>query len=200
MCNALLKPQRQSFWSGHCAYGFGRFSRLTMRLRSPCLQYRISVDKTELPKHRADAAHLPHQPLNRHVAAYGILGYELPSLLRQIDQDRTRFKHASGWPPGPFGSISAGFLLFGLSDRNSGEVWSLLPKVHEMRLVRQADFFQNDRRLHAVGRRQRIKLDSVRVLGRPFLRDGKWESLVMREWSGQTAGNGLSAEVSLTSR
>ena len=36
--------------------------------------------------------------------------------------------NGSGFPSGPFGSISAGILLLGLSDRNSGEFWSLVSK------------------------------------------------------------------------
>ena len=35
---------------------------------------------------------------------------------------------ASGWPPGPCGSMMAGILLFGLSDRNSGLNWSFASK------------------------------------------------------------------------
>src|SRR6476620_4730497 len=36
---------------------------------------------------------------------------------------------ARGWPSGPFGSMMAGILLLGLSERNSGEVWSLVSKL-----------------------------------------------------------------------
>src|SRR3546814_7911365 len=35
----------------------------------------------------------------------------------------------SGAPSGPFGSSIAGILLFGFSDIDSGEVWSLLSKL-----------------------------------------------------------------------
>src|SRR5471030_1848536 len=35
---------------------------------------------------------------------------------------------ANGLPPGPFGSRMAGILLFGFSDRNSGDIWSLVSK------------------------------------------------------------------------
>jgi hypothetical protein len=34
----------------------------------------------------------------------------------------------SGAPPGPCGSMIAGILLLGLSDRNSGEFWSFVSK------------------------------------------------------------------------
>src|SRR3990167_8963017 len=36
---------------------------------------------------------------------------------------------ASGWPPGPLGSMMAGILLLGLSERNSGDSWSWVSKL-----------------------------------------------------------------------
>src|SRR5580765_1150516 len=37
--------------------------------------------------------------------------------------------NGNGSPLGPLGSMIAGILLFGLSDRNSGDTWSLLSKL-----------------------------------------------------------------------
>jgi hypothetical protein len=60
--------------------------------------------------------------------------------------------------------MMAGILLFGFSDRNSGDSWSLLSK---------ADLFQHDRGFHAVRRGQRIQLQAFGVLGGPLFRDEK---------------------------
>src|SRR5690606_15499215 len=49
-----------------------------------------------LAEHRAEAAHLPHQPLQRLHARTGIGGQELAALLGEIDQDRTGLEDAVG--------------------------------------------------------------------------------------------------------
>src|SRR5262245_25182141 len=37
--------------------------------------------------------------------------------------------NGSGLPPGPFGSRIAGILLFGFSDKKSGDIWSFVSKL-----------------------------------------------------------------------
>src|SRR5262249_38741627 len=45
--------------------------------------------------------------------------------------------------------------------------------AHQVRLVRKAQLLERDGGLHAVGRGQRIELDAIRMLRRPFFRDRK---------------------------
>jgi hypothetical protein len=66
----------------------------------------------------------------------------------------------------------AGILPFGLSEE-FGRLLLVLAELDRVRLVRQAGLLQHDRDLHAV-QRERIKLEAIRVRGRPA-GDGKEE-------------------------
>ncbi len=57
------------------------------------------MKETELTEHRANAAHLEHEPLNSLVAGGRIPRQELAALLGEIDQDRTGFKQRQRLPP-----------------------------------------------------------------------------------------------------
>ena len=131
------------------------------------------MKETKLPEHRADTAHLPHQPLNRLVPARRVLRHELPALLRQINQDRSRFKQRQRLATRPV-RVERGRNLVVRIERQEFRRSLVVPaEIDQVRLIRKLGLFQHDRRLHAVGCGQRVKLDAVRVLGGPFLGDGE---------------------------
>jgi hypothetical protein len=54
---------------------------------------RVGREMVPLPEHRADTAHLEHQPFEADVARRGVLRDQFAAgLLGEIDQDRTRFE------------------------------------------------------------------------------------------------------------
>jgi hypothetical protein len=87
------------------------------------------VEEADLAKHRADAAHLEHQPLDGFVTAGRVLGSNWPVFSARYSRIAPDSNSGSGLPSGPLGSMMAGILLFGFSDRNSGDSWSLLSKL-----------------------------------------------------------------------
>lgn len=64
----------------------------------------------------------------------------------------------------------AGILLFGASEKLGAEL-VVAVEADQVRLVRQADFFQHDRGLDPVGRGQRVQLQALGMLGWPFAGD-----------------------------
>ena len=88
-----------------------------------------------LSGHRAEAAHLPHQPFEHGHALAQARRQEFAGLLAEIEQDRARFEDADRRWPGPSGSTMAGMRLFGLIARNSGccsplEMFDRLARVY----------------------------------------------------------------------
>ena len=73
-----------------------------------------------LARHRANATHLPHQPLihGNSVALYGAI--ELSGLAGEVLQDRARFKQAYRRAIQPLGIGDRGHAVVGESLRNSG--------------------------------------------------------------------------------
>src|SRR5437870_2254478 len=65
------------------------------------------MEEADLTEHRADTAHLKHQPLDRLVAVRRILRHEPASLVRQIDQNRSGFEQRAS-PRPSLRSASAG--------------------------------------------------------------------------------------------
>ena len=57
------------------------------------LFWEVAKKNIRLAHHRADAAHLKHQPLQHNRATFGIVGHEAPSLLGEINQNCARFKY-----------------------------------------------------------------------------------------------------------
>ena len=77
-------------------------------------------EKIGLTEHRADTAHLKHEPLNQFVALAHLLRKKLAGLFRQVHQDGARLEQRQRLPPGPSVSIMEGILLFGLTARYAG--------------------------------------------------------------------------------
>ena len=129
------------------------------------------MEKTQLAKHRADTAHLPHQPLQSGVALRWVLGQKLPRFFGQIDQDGPRLEQRQGLPPRAIGVEDGGNLVVRVQRQKTGVKLVVLGDADGVRLVGQAHFLQRNRHLDAIGRGQRIQLQPLRVLRRPCLGD-----------------------------
>ena len=73
-----------------------------------------------LAEHRADAAHLKHEPLQRLVLPAHAFRQELARLAGEVNQDRPDSIMAMGLPSGPSGSTMPGIFPLGLIFRYSG--------------------------------------------------------------------------------
>ncbi|CAI8716477.1 hypothetical protein EMIT0158MI4_110027 [Burkholderia ambifaria] len=129
------------------------------------------VEEADLAEHRADAAHLEHHPLDRLVAACGVLRDQLACLVGEIDQDRARFEQRQRPAVGAVRIDDRRDLVVRVQRQEFGRHLVVRVEAHEVRLVRQAGLLEHDRHLDAVGRRQRVQLETVGMLGRPFFRD-----------------------------
>ena len=162
-------PARRSS-STRAAASTHRRSACSGRLSSHS-RAREFMEEADLAEHRPDMPHLPQHPLQRLVPARAGGG----SNSRSCRPDRSRIapdsNKASGFPSGPFGSMIAGILPLGFSDRNSGVQLSFVADHHQVRLVRQPGLLEHDRDLHAIRRVERIELEDVGIRGRPAARD-----------------------------
>ncbi|MDT4855620.1 hypothetical protein FQZ97_899830 [compost metagenome] len=130
------------------------------------------MEEAHLAEHRADAAHLEHQPLDCLVAAGGILRDELAGLVREKKQDRAGLEQCERAAVRAVGVDDRGDLVVGVErEEFRGELVVGL-ETDQVRLVGQAGLFQHDRHLDAVGRGQRVELQSLRVGGGPLAGDG----------------------------
>eukprot|EP01022_Parablepharisma_sp_SALTPOND_P027435 TRINITY_DN665_c0_g3_i1.p1 TRINITY_DN665_c0_g3~~TRINITY_DN665_c0_g3_i1.p1 ORF type:complete len:1952 (-),score=631.07 TRINITY_DN665_c0_g3_i1:246-6101(-) len=132
-----------------------------------------AVEEAQLAKHRTDAAHLEHHPLDHLVTLGGILGDELAGLLGQVQQDRARFEQRQRLAAGAIGIDDRGNLVVRIQRQERRRHLVVGLEADQVGFVGQAGFFQHDRDLHAIGRGQRVQLDAVGVLRRPFLVDGE---------------------------
>ena len=79
-----------------------------------------------LPRHRSEAAHLPHQPfIDRDPIDQG-LGQEFAGLLAEIEQDRAGLEYADGLATRTIRIDDRGNLVVGLIARNAGAICSPL--------------------------------------------------------------------------
>jgi len=80
----------------------------------------VHPEVVRLAKHRPDAAHLEHQPLERRIAAAQIGRRESARSWRRGRPGWRPIRKRDRLPVRPSGSTMAGILLFGLIARNSG--------------------------------------------------------------------------------
>jgi hypothetical protein len=107
------------------AFGFGDIA-----LERPLVGNLLAgefMEVADLAKHRADPADLEVHPLDGYRRAASA-GTSFPAFSARYCRIAPDSNNPSGLPPGPFGSMIAGILPFGLSDRNSGVFWSSLLK------------------------------------------------------------------------
>ncbi|MNL27199.1 hypothetical protein D3C87_1487730 [compost metagenome] len=131
------------------------------------------VEKPELAEHRANAAHLEHQPLDRFVARCRLLGQQLSALVGQVDQDRPGFEQCQRLVVRTVGVEDRRDLVVGIEGKKFRGHLIVGVEAYPVRFIRQADLFEHDRYLDAVGGRQGVQLNPLRVLGRPFAGDGE---------------------------
>jgi hypothetical protein len=91
----------------------------------------------------------------------------------QVQQNRAGLEQADRLTAWTVGIDDGGNLAVGIERRELRRVAFALHDVDQMRFVRQTGFFEHDRNLDAVGRVQRIKLDTFRMLRRPARGNGE---------------------------
>src|SRR5512139_285323 len=116
-----------------------------------------------LAEHRADAAHLPHQPFQGLVPLHRILRQELAGLLGEIDQDRARFEQADRLAAGTVGIDDRRNAVVGADAQELGLELLTLGDVDLVHAIGQPALLQHYRNLAAVGRAPRMKLDHLLV-------------------------------------
>ena len=112
-----------------------------------------------LARHRADAAHLPHQPLvDIDPVTFG-LAAELARLARQILQDGARFEDRDRRAVGTLGIDDGGHPVVGRDFQEFRFELLALADVHRVHIVGQAHLFQRDGDLPAVRRGPVVQVD-----------------------------------------
>ena len=113
----------------------------------------------DLAEHRADTAHLPHQPLHRPPAGLVLGRHQHAGLLGEIEQDRARLHHRH-----PVVMVDdGGDLVVRAYGDEVRAMLVALGDVDRMRRVRQPDLLQHDRDLAAVRCGPGVEIDHVRV-------------------------------------
>src|SRR6478735_514950 len=112
-----------------------------------------------LAGHRAEAAHLPHQPFIDGDAPGERFRQEFTGLFAEIEQDRTGLEDADGLAVRPLGVDDRGDLVVGAELQEARRHLLALGDVHRHHLVRQPHFLQCDRDLAAVRRVPGVQLD-----------------------------------------
>src|SRR6516164_10758235 len=103
-----------------------------------------------LPRYRAEAAHLPHQPLEHRYLPPQIGGPKLAGLYTEIHQDRTGFEDADRRTSRAFGVDDRWDLAVRADSYEGGGELFALADVHRLHGVGQSHFFQRDADLAAV--------------------------------------------------
>ena len=112
-----------------------------------------------LPRDRAEAAHLKHQPFEHRHARRQALRQKLARLLRQIKQDRAGLKHADGRTVRAVRIDDGRDLVVGADLEKRRSVLLALRDVNYLHVVGQAHFFERDTDLAAVGCVESVELD-----------------------------------------
>ncbi|MNF86312.1 hypothetical protein D3C84_687450 [compost metagenome] len=109
--------------------------------------------------------------MNRFVARGRFLGQQLPALVGQVDQNRSRFEQRQRLVIRTVGVEDRRDLVVGIEGKKFRGHLVVGVEAYPVRFIRQADLFEHDRDLDAVGGRQGVQLNPLRVLGRPFAGD-----------------------------
>ena len=117
---------------------------------------RIDAKVVRLTEHRADAAHLEHQPLQHLVLATRRRRQKAPALAGQVEQDRARFEERDRLAVGAVGIDDGRYLVVGAYGEEFGRELLARADVDRVHAVRQAALLEHDVDLVAVGRGPRI--------------------------------------------
>ena len=121
--------------------------------------WRILQEMVRLAEHRADAAHLEHQPLQHAVAPARIGRQELAGLLGEVDQDRAGFEHRDRLAVGAVGIDHGRHLVVRRDLEELGLELVARADVDRDHVVGQPAFLEHDVDLVAVGRGPRVEVD-----------------------------------------
>jgi hypothetical protein len=112
-----------------------------------------------LPEHRADAAHLEHEPLQRDVTPARRRRDELPGLLPEIHEDRPGLHHRERLPVWTFGIDDRRNLAVRVERDELGRELVVLADVDRVDVVRHPELFEHDGHLAAVGGAPGVEVD-----------------------------------------
>ena len=117
-----------------------------------------------LAQHRTEAAHLPHEPLHRLPALERRLGQEAPGLVREVEQDRSRFEERDLPSPGPVVVHDGRDLVVGADREELRLELIAATDVHPFRPVGEAAFLEHDVNLLTVRSGGGVEIDQVLIL------------------------------------
>ena len=120
---------------------------------------RVDAEVMGLSEHRADAAHLEHQPLQHFVSRGDRFGHEAASLGSEVDEDRARFEQRKRLAFGSVGVDDGRDLVVRADREEFGLELVAGADVHWNHPVRQATLFEHDVNLVSVGCGPRIHFD-----------------------------------------
>src|SRR5690606_8840503 len=106
------------------------------------------VEEAHLSEHRADSAHLEHQPLQRPEARGLVRRKEASGLAGEVDQDRARLEELERLAARSLRIQYRRDLAVGIEREKLGRALLAPLEAHPMRLVRQAGLLEHDRDLH----------------------------------------------------
>jgi hypothetical protein len=112
-----------------------------------------------LAEHRADAAHLEHQPLQGLVLAAVASRQEAAGLAGEVDQDGAGFHHLDGLAVGAVGVDDGRDLAVRVDGDEGRRELLALRDIHLVHPVGQLAFLQHDGNLAAVGRAPCVQFD-----------------------------------------
>src|SRR3954454_24293634 len=112
-------------------------------------------EMVRLPQHRANPAHLPHQPLKDAIAGLALARDPTPRLVCQVDQDRPGLHQAHPALPVHDGR----YLVVGADRQEVRRELLILGDVDRVRRVGKPKLLKEDRNLAAVRGRPGIKID-----------------------------------------
>jgi hypothetical protein len=121
----------------------------------------LQQELVHLAGHRAEATHLPHQPLGDRNLLARIRAGEPAGLGGEIEQDRPAFEHADGRAIGAVGIDDGGDLVVRADGEERRLELLLLGDVHDMHPVGQAHLLQRHADLAAVRRVVGVEVDHV---------------------------------------
>ena len=119
----------------------------------------VAAEMIGLAEHRANTAHLPHQPLDAGPALCQVIGQEFAGLGCKVEEDRTRLHQGQRFAAGSVGIDNRGYAVVGADLQELGLELMSGTDVHTMDAVRKPGLLEHDVDLVAVGRGPAVELD-----------------------------------------
>mmetsp|Transcript_8269 Transcript_8269/g.14179 ORF Transcript_8269/g.14179 Transcript_8269/m.14179 type:complete len:255 (-) Transcript_8269:171-935(-) len=144
------------------------------------LFWRILEKMAELTEHRANASHLPKQPLNDLIFLVNVLGEKLSSLLRQIKQNGAGFEDSQRLAVWTIGIDNC--WNFGIRIDAFKRICELLAfhDVYSVGLVRNSELLKGNADFLPVGRGKGVKLNFAHI--NVIVKDKKKPKKIRSAW------------------